>query len=88
MEITSNQKYNQFLTGIGLALSCSFPLTTHIRRHITFLLIESKELTKIVSLTGNDLGTSGLLYSAMFCINQKNAFLICNSSVFIPHCLN
>ena len=33
MEITSNQKYNQFLKGIGLALGCSFPLTTHISRH-------------------------------------------------------
>lgn len=30
MAITSNQKYNQFLKGIGLALGCSFPLTTHI----------------------------------------------------------
>ena len=50
------------------------------------LLIENKELTKIVSLTGNDLETSGLLYSAMFCINQKNAFLICKSSVFLLHC--
>ena len=28
MEITANQKYNQFLKGIGLALGCSFPLTT------------------------------------------------------------
>ena len=52
----------------------------------SFLLIENKELTKIVSLTGNDLETSGLLYSAMFCINQKNAFLICKSSVFLFHC--
>lgn len=34
MEITSNQKYNQFLKGIGLALGCSFPLTTHVARHI------------------------------------------------------
>ena len=33
MEITSNQKYNQFLKGIGLALGCSFPLPTHIARH-------------------------------------------------------
>ena len=33
MEITSNQKYNQFLKGIGLALGCSFPLTTHQRSH-------------------------------------------------------
>lgn len=33
MEITSNQKYNQFLKGIGLALGCSFPLTTHCGRH-------------------------------------------------------
>ena len=50
-----------------------------------FLLIENKKLTKVVSLTGNDLETSGLLYSAMFCTNQKNAFLICKSSVFIPY---
>ena len=50
-----------------------------------FLPIENKGLTKIVSLTGNDLETSGLLYSAMFCINQKNAFLICKSNVFLPY---
>lgn len=49
------------------------------------LLTENKKLTKIVSLTGNDMETSGLLYSAMFCTNQKNAFLICKSSVFIPY---
>ena len=48
-----------------------------------FLLIENKKLTKIVGLTGNDLETSGFLYSAMFCTNQKNAFLTCKSSVFI-----
>ncbi len=29
--------------------------------------------------------TSGLLYSTMFCTNQKNASLICKSSVFIPY---
>lgn len=51
-----------------------------------FLPIENKELTKIVSLTGNDIETSGLLYSAMFCTNQKNAFLICKSSFFLPYC--
>ena len=50
-----------------------------------FLLIENKKLTKVISLTGNDLETSGLLYSAMFCTNQKNAFLIYKSSVFIPY---
>ena len=33
-----------------------------------------------------DLETSELLYSAMFCINQKNAFLICKGSVFLFHC--
>ena len=51
-----------------------------------FLLIENEKLTKIVSLTGNDLETSGLLYSAMFCTNQKNAFLFRKSSVLIPNC--
>jgi len=50
-----------------------------------FLSIENKKLTKIVGLTGNDMATSELLYSAMFCINQKNASLICKSSVFIPY---
>ena len=53
-----------------------------------FLHVENKELTKIISLTGNDIETSGLLYSAMFCTNQKNAFLICKSSVFIPYSQN
>lgn len=51
-----------------------------------FLLIENEKLIKIVSLTGNDLETSGLLYSAMFCTNQKNAFLFRKSSVLIPNC--
>ena len=50
-----------------------------------FLLVENKGLTKIISLMGNDLETSGLLYSAMFCTNQKNASLICKSSVFLPY---
>ena len=47
-----------------------------------FLPAENKKLTKIISLTGNDIETSGLLYSAMFCTNQKNAFPICKSSVY------
>ena len=51
-----------------------------IKTYHFFLLIENEKLTKIISLTGNDLETSGLLYSAMFCTNQKNAFLICKSS--------
>lgn len=34
MEITSNQKYNQFLKGVGIALGCSFPLTTLSPAHI------------------------------------------------------
>ena len=50
-----------------------------------FLLVENKELTKIISLIGNDMETSGLLYSAMFCTNQKNAFLICKSSIFLSY---
>ena len=33
LHITSNQKYNQFLKGVGLALGCSFPLTTHVACH-------------------------------------------------------
>ena len=60
--------------------------TVALRKTYYFvLLIENKGLTKIVSLTGNDLETSGLLYSAMFCINQKNAFLICKNNVFLPY---
>ena len=58
---------------------------SHGKTYYFVLLIENKGLTKIVSLTGNDLETSGLLYSAMFCINQKNAFLICKSNVFLPY---
>lgn len=62
---------------------CFIPL---LKTYQFFLLIENKKLTKDVSLTGNDLETSELLYSAMFYINQKNAFLICKSSVFLPYC--
>ena len=34
LEISSNQKYNQFIKGIGMALECDFPLTSHVARHI------------------------------------------------------
>lgn len=34
LHITSNQKYNQFLKGVGLAISCRFSLATHVARHI------------------------------------------------------
>ena len=53
-----------------------------------FLLIENKEFTKIFNLTGNDLETSELLHSAMFYTNQKNAFLIHKSNVFLFRCQN
>ena len=33
LSICSNQKFNQFLKGIGLALKCNFPLTSHCSRH-------------------------------------------------------
>lgn len=33
LNIASNQKYNQFLKGIGVALGCNFPLTSHVARH-------------------------------------------------------
>ena len=33
LEISSNQKYNQFIKGIGMALECDFPLTSHVARH-------------------------------------------------------
>ena len=33
LHIASNQKYNQFLKGIGVSLGCSFPLTSHVARH-------------------------------------------------------
>ena len=62
-----------------------YPLNALRKTYYFVLLIENKGLTKIVSLTGNDLETSGLLYSAMFCINQKNAFLICKNNVFLPY---
>lgn len=66
--------------------SVYFTSVPHLKTYYFLLLIENKGLTKIVSLTGNDLETSRLLYSAMFCTNHKNAFLICKSSVFLPYC--
>ena len=77
LPVPSNQRMNSYLKEIADACHINKPLSTHV--------IENKKLTKVVSLTGNDLETSGLLYSAMFCTNQKNAFLICKSSVFIPY---
>ena len=38
LHITSNQKYNQFLKGVGLALGCSFLLTTHVAKHNAFAI--------------------------------------------------
>ncbi len=36
-------------------------------------------------MIGNDLETSEVLYSVSFCTNQKNAFLICKGSAFLPY---
>ena len=33
LHIASNQKFNQFLKGIGISLGCQFPLTSHVARH-------------------------------------------------------
>ena len=33
MEVISNQKFNAFLKGIGMAIGCNFPLSSHIGRH-------------------------------------------------------
>ncbi len=50
MEITSNQKYNQFLKGIGLALGCPFPLTTHQARHYDMSFrLKMNGLQKLIS---------------------------------------
>ena len=62
-----------------------YPLNACGKTYRFFLFIENKKLTNNFSLTGNDIETSGLLYSAMFCTNQKNTSLICKSSVFIPY---
>ena len=53
LEISSNQKYNQFLKGIGMALGCNFPLTSHVARHTfacTIVLGEgiSKEVLQVM----------------------------------------
>lgn len=61
---------------------------TYAKTYYFFLLIENKEFTKIFNLTGNDLETSELLHSAMFYTNQKNAFLIHKSNVFLFRCQN
>ena len=53
-----------------------------LKTYYFFLPIENKRLTKNVSLIGNDVETSELLHSAMFCTNQKNAFLMCKDSIF------
>ena len=78
------------IVGIGASLLTAGIAKAQQRQDITrkktyyfFLLIENKEFTKIFSLTGNDLETSELLHSAMFCTNQKNAFLIRKSNVFL-----
>lgn len=55
---------------------------TLYKTYYFFLPIENKRLTKNVSLIGNDVETSELLHSGMFCTNQKNAFLMCKDSIF------
>ena len=39
-----------------------------------FLLAENKRFTKFEITTGNDLETSEILLSVLFCIIEKNAF--------------
>lgn len=65
MEITSNQKYNQFLKGIGLALGCSFPLTTHIARHTfgTMSLSAGISIESIAKMMGHASIASTQIYA-------------------------
>lgn len=42
-----------------------------------FLPIENKKLTKDCNLIGNDLETSEILLSVLFCIKSKERFSIC-----------
>ena len=70
---------------VGEQMGLPFTLSMHCSRHINLsYLLKNKKLTKAISLTGNDMETSGLLYSAMFCTNQKNAFLFCKRECFYP----
>lgn len=53
MEITSNQKYNQFLKGADLTLNSSFPLTTHITRHIVCTVALGQSICATIYTDGN-----------------------------------
>ena len=68
---------------LDMVIALGYRVQSQVKTYHSFLFIENKKLTKVVSLTGNDIETSELLYSAMFCTNQKNAFPICKSSIFI-----
>ena len=53
--------------------------------HETLLFVfpaENKRFTKFKIATGNDLETSEVPLSVLFCIIEKNAFYECKDSVF------
>jgi len=43
IEVISNQKFNAFLKGIGMAIGCNFPLSSHMARH-TFAITVTGDL--------------------------------------------
>lgn len=43
MHIISNQKYNAFLKGVGMAIGCNFPLSSHCGRHTFACTIMANE---------------------------------------------
>ena len=47
-----------------------------------FFLTENQQFTEFVFTTGNDLETSEVPLSVLFCIIQKNAFSECKDTAF------
>ena len=92
--VRENNRLQEFRKSIGLAYDEILKKQNVVSAELLKNILAKRAVipTKLLQmgerergLTGNDLETSGLLYSAMFCINQKNAFLIYKNNVFLPY---
>ena len=81
LPVYANQKMNSYLKEIADFCGIKKQLTMHIARHsISSFSLKNKRFTELEFAIGNDLETSKVLLSVLFCIIEKNDFYECKGN--------